>query len=148
MIPPTPAATSTPWTVVQEEARAMIASGNRADGMAHLRAHAQTPPTDIELSGIFNIAAVHGAYNEAVDLAEAYAGQRNDRRLHQKFCNIWCLDLLRKAERYELFFDLLEHFDGEQINLPLFYVHLATALHDETFMRAVREPNVPSRNVL
>ncbi|WGW06064.1 hypothetical protein [Tropicibacter oceani] len=127
----------TAWQAVQDEARKMANRGQHAEGLAHLLNAASTPASDLQLAAIFQYASTHGQYEQVLDLAEAYAEGRKSRLLRHRFCNAWALDVLRKAGRFDTVLDMISSFEPDQMAVPLFYHHLATALHDEAFLRAV-----------
>ncbi|MEO0659447.1 MAG: hypothetical protein AAFY74_18545 [Pseudomonadota bacterium] len=128
----------TPWNEVVKAAWDTAQAGRQSAALEALIARAATPPADPELSVILHISAVHGQHAATLPLAEAYLA-RTTPELGNRHCNVWALEVLRKAGRYEAFVETVLGFAPHQISIPLFYVHLAAALHDEAFLRAFEQ---------
>ncbi|MEO1493914.1 MAG: hypothetical protein AAFV19_17310 [Pseudomonadota bacterium] len=124
----------TPWNEVVQAGWASAQAGRQDEAVETLIAAAATPPSDLELSVILHMSAVHGQHARTLPLAEAYLARQEPHR-GNRHCNVWALEVLRKSGRYEDFVTHVLGFAPEQISIPLFYVMLAAALHDEAFLR-------------
>ncbi|WP_299694822.1 hypothetical protein [uncultured Tateyamaria sp.] len=124
----------TPWNDIVRAAWAEAQAGRQTEAVESLIARVGPSPADPELSVILHMSAVHGQHARALPLAEAYLTRQAPVRAN-RHCNVWALEILRKAGRFEDFVAHTLAFAPDQISIPLFYVMLAGALHDETFLR-------------
>lgn len=128
----------TPWQDVVKAAWAAAQAGRQEEAVESLIARAGTPPADPELSVILHMSAVHGQHARTLALALAYLTRQAPQK-GNRHCNVWALEVLRKSGRFEEFITHTLAFDPDQISIPLFYVMLSAALHDETFLRAFED---------
>lgn len=124
----------TPWNDVVKAAWAEAQAGRQTEAIESLIARVGPSPADPELSVILHMSAVHGQHARTLPMAEAYLTRQSPVR-GNRHCNVWALEVLRKAGQFEDFVVHTLAAAPEQISIPLFYVMLAGALHDETFLR-------------
>lgn len=122
------------WDTTVKDAWSMAAGGEPAQAVhSLLEAAGTTPPEDNKLAPLLHIAAIYGQQGLVVDIAESYL-TRSAPAQTNTFANVWALEILRRAGRFDLFVTKCLAFDGAQIGVPVFYSNLAMVLHDEDFL--------------